>query len=170
MPHTPESLLAALTALNIPYENHHHEAAFTVEQSEGLGLTVPGTHIKNLFVKDKAKNYYLITAEQHRAINLAAVGKHLGSKDRLSFADETALYEHLGVTPGSVTPLALINAKPGALRFILDTAVIQSTIALPHPLINTQTTSLKSTDLTRAIESWGHKIEPLDLGLFPRIQ
>ncbi|PZP39386.1 MAG: hypothetical protein DI585_04270 [Pseudomonas fluorescens] len=165
--HTPETLHGALTQLNIPFTNHHHAAVFTVEESSILSH-LAGAHIKNLFVKDKAKNFFLITALEDRSLDLKSLGKHLAVKDRLSFADETALMEYLGVTPGSVSPLALINAKPGALRFILDEGILAHTEVLPHPLINTQTTALTVTDLLRATQSWGHTAEILDLSLFPR--
>lgn len=168
MKHTPETLHAALTCLNIPFEVHHHPAAFTVEESAALIAHIPGAHIKNLFVKDKGRNFYLITALEDRMLSLKTLGKHLGAKDNLSFADETLLMEFLGVTPGSVSPLALINAKPGSLRFILDTGITAQSHALPHPLINTQTTSIATEDLVAIIKSWGHTIEPLDLSLFPR--
>lgn len=166
--HTPATLHAALTALNIAHEVHHHQAVFTVAEGEGVTSHLQGAHIKNLFMKDKGKNLYLVTALQERALDLKALGKHLGSKDRLSFADEETLFEHLGVTPGSVSPLALINATPGSLRFILDSGITAHPTVLPHPLINTQTTALSSADLLIALEAWGHKPELLDLGLFPR--
>lgn len=168
MKHTPASLHTALTALSIPHTVHHHAAVFTVAEGEGVTSHLPGAHIKNLFVKDKAKNLYLITALQSRMLNLNALGKHLGAKDRLSFADEPTLYEHLGVTPGSVSPLALINAAPGSLRFVIDTGIMGYETVLPHPLINTQTTALSPADLLRAIQNWGHGVEQLDLALFPR--
>lgn len=166
--HTPDSLHTALTQLNIPYEVHHHIAVFTVEEGKGVFDHISGAQIKTLFMKDKAGNLYLISAQEDRSLDLKALGKHLGAKDRLSFANEETLYEHLGVTPGSVSPLALINAKPGSLRFILDSIVMDDATILPHPLINTQTTSLTPADLLRAIQSWGHTVELLDLSLFPR--
>lgn len=166
--HSPESLLTALTAMGIAYENHHHAAVFTVEESMRLDRDLQGAHIKNLFVKDKARTLYLITALQSRSLSLKALGKHLGAKDNLSFADEATLLATLGITPGSVSPLALINAAPGSLRFILDSGAAEQETILPHPLINTQTTALKTADLLRAIKSWGHQTELIDLGLFPR--
>ena len=167
--HTPDSLHASLAQLNIPFHTHHHAAVFTVAEGEGVTSHLQGAHIKNLFVKDKARNFYLITALQERTLNLNLLGKHLGAKDRLSFADEPTLLEYLGVTPGSVSPLALINAQGGSLRFVLDSGVFTYDTILPHPLINTQTTALAPHDLLRAIQSWGHAVEQLDLGLFPRV-
>lgn len=166
--HTPETLHTALTTLGINFEVHHHVAVHTVADGEGMFGHLPGAHIKNLFVKDKARQLYLITALQERSLNLKALGKHLGSKDRLSFADEETLWNVLGVKPGSVSPLALINAAPGSVRFVLDSGILAHTKAYPHPLINTQTTAMAPAELCRAIQNWGHTIEELDLSLFPR--
>lgn len=166
--HTPETLYVALGALNIPYVDHHHAAVFTVAEGHGITDHLKGAHIKNLFVKDKAKNLYLITALQDRMLNLNALAKHLGTKDRVSFCDEETLYGHLGVTPGSVTPLALINAKPGSMRFILDSGILEHEKMYAHPLINSQSTEMAPEDLVKAVTAWGYAPELLDLGLFPR--
>lgn len=166
--HTPESLHTALTNLNIPHTVHSHKAVFTVADGEGLFTHLPGAHIKNLFLKDKAGQLYLITALQERNLNLKTLGKHLGAKDRLSFANEELLMQHLGVTPGSVSPLALINAGPGSVRVILDSGIQNHPTVYPHPLINTQTTAMAPADLLKALQAWQHQVEMLDLGLFPR--
>lgn len=166
--HTPESLHAALTELAIPHTIHHHAPVFTVAEGHGVTDHLPGAHIKNLFVKDKGGSFYLITALQSRTLDLKALGKHLGSKDRLSFGAEEQLLAMLGVTPGSVTPLALINAAPGSLRFVLDEGILTDATVYPHPLINSQTTAMAPADLLKAVRYWGHVPEVLDLGLFPR--
>lgn len=166
--HTPDSLHAALAALNIPHTVHSHAAVFTVEEGKGVTDHLEGAHIKNLFLKDKAHQLYLVTALQSRSLDLKSLGKHLGSKDRLSFANEELLLATLGVTPGSVSPLALINAQPGSVRFILDSGIENHATVLPHPLVNTQTTAMTPADLLRALAHWGHTVERLDLGLFPR--
>lgn len=166
--HTPNSLHTALTALGIAFQVHHHPAVHTVADGEGMFGHLPGAHIKNLFVKDKAKKLYLITALQERSLNLNTLSKHLGAKERLSFADEETLWNTLGVRPGSVSPLALINAAPGSVRVVLDSGISAHAMVYPHPLINTQTTALAPADLKHALASWQHNIEELDLGLFPR--
>lgn len=167
--HTPESLHAQLTQLGLPFTTHHHKALFTVADGADTELyALPGAHIKNLFVKDKAGKLFLITALQTRSLNLVTLGKHLGAKDRLSFANEETLLNILGITPGSVSPLALINAAPGSLRFVLDAEVPTHATVYPHPLTNTQTTAMAPSDMLKAITHWGHVPEVLDLTPFPR--
>lgn len=166
--HTPDTLHAALTDLAIPHTIHRHKVLHTVADGEEVYPTMPGAHIKNLFVKDKKDNLFLITALNDRLLNLVTLGKHLGSKDRFSFGNEDLLYATLGVRPGSVTPLGLINAKPGSLRFILDEGILSATMVYAHPLQNDQSTGLAPADLMKAIHAWGHTPEVLDLGLFPR--
>lgn len=166
--HTPESLHEALAALAIPYTVHRHKVLHTVADGEEVYPTMPGAHIKNLFTKDKAGNLYLITALNDRALNLTALGKHLKTKDRMSFGSEDLLYATLGVRPGSVTPLGLINAQPGSLRFVLDEGILSAATVYAHPLRNDQSTGLAPADLMKAVHAWGHAPEVLDLGLFPR--
>jgi Ala-tRNA(Pro) deacylase len=166
--HTPDSLHAELTKLGIAFITHHHAAVFTVADGAGVIDHLPGAHIKNLFVKDKKGGLYLITVLEDRKVDLVALGKHLGSKDRLSFANEETLMQVLGVKPGSVTPLALINAKPGSLKVVLDTGIFAQPTALPHPLTNTQTTQMRSSDLLAVIKHWGHTPQMVDVGQFIR--
>lgn len=166
--HTPETLYGDLGRLGVGFTDHRHAAVFTVAEGHGVTDHLVGAHIKNLFVKDKGGNLFLITSLQDRLLDLKALGKHLGSKDRLSFADAETLYAHLGVTAGSVSPLALINAKPGSLRFVLDSGILAEEKVYAHPLINTQTTEMVPADLVKVVKEWGHGVEVLDLGLFPR--
>lgn len=166
--HTSETLHAALTTLGLPYTIHTHAPMHTVADGVGIVENIPGAHIKNLFVKDKTGTLWLIVALQSRALNLVALGKHLGSKDRLSFANEDLLWQHLGVRPGAVSPLGLINTAPGAVNIVLDSAIFEHELVNPHPLRNDQTTTMKSADLLKALATWGHNPTLLDLGLFPR--
>lgn len=46
-----------LKDLDIPYEKQEHKAIFSEEDSKDVVITLKGTDVKNLFVKDKNKNY-----------------------------------------------------------------------------------------------------------------
>lgn len=137
--------------------------------ADGVGLTdtwPTGAHIKNLFVKDKAGTLTLITVLQERRVDLVKLGKHIGAKDRWSFADEDTLWRVLGVKPGAVTPLALINASPDMLKVIVDDGILTHAIVYAHPLINTQTWAMRTDDMLRVITSWGHTPQRINLGQF----
>lgn len=154
---------ALLDKLGIPYSTVEHEPVFTVAESQALRGTLPGGHTKNLFTKDKADRLFLITAEEDSPIDLNATSKLLGTKGRLSFASAELLREHLGVEPGSVTPLALVNDKAGLVTFILEKRLLDHAIINVHPLINSRTTALAREDLLAYIAGTGHKVEVMEL-------
>ena len=63
----------------------------------------------------------------------------------------------IGVEPGSVTPLAMINAAPDAITLVLDADLAASDPVGVHPLRNTATVVLAGTDIVRLAQDWGHK-------------
>jgi len=140
-----------LTANGIPYINIAHPAVMTVEEMIPHVLGgVDGAFCKNLFLKDKKENYYLLSAEHDRAVNLAAVAKIVGAKE-LRFADEVVMFNRLGVKAGCVTPFALINDKSHAVTFLVDTKLVDGSHAYVnfHPLVNTATTNISAKDFSK---------------------
>ncbi|MBN8533530.1 MAG: prolyl-tRNA synthetase associated domain-containing protein [Rhizobiales bacterium] len=152
-----------LARLGISYRTVEHQPVFTVAESQELRGALAGGHTKNLFVKDKADRLFLITAEEDSPVDLNATSKLLGVKGRLSFANAELLMAHLGVEPGSVTPLALVNDEAGAVTFILERKLLEHAIINVHPLINSRTTALGRDDLVAYIEATGHAVTALDL-------
>ena len=59
------------------------------------------------------------------------------------------MWETLGVRPGSVTALALINDPDHRVTFVLDKALWDADIVNFHPLTNTATTALAQVDFRR---------------------
>jgi len=72
----------------------------------------------------------------------------IGSK-RLSFASAETLAEVLGVQPGSVTPLAVLNDTGRQVRAVLHAGLMDAGAVLVHPLVNTATVPLAPADLLR---------------------
>lgn len=159
--YTPEKLLATLDAHGLKTSTLHHEAVFRVGEGEGIKDQLPGAHTKNLFLKDDKGQLWLISAEQTTQINLKTLPKVIGS-GRLSFGSPERLYEALGVTPGSVTALGLINDPQHKVRFVLDKALADASIVNFHPLTNTATTSLSQTDFRSFIASLGRQLVVID--------
>jgi Ala-tRNA(Pro) deacylase len=133
-----------------------HAAVFTVAESAKLERELPGGHTKNLFLKDKNGRLFLIVALGSTRINLKALPQRIGS-DRLSFGRPELLADVLGVTPGSVTPFALLNDVAGRVTVILDADMMRSERLNYHPLENTATTNIAREDLLRFIRSCGHE-------------
>ncbi len=137
---------------------HDHPAVFRVDQGLALKAALPGAHTKNLFLKDKKGRLWLISAAQDTVIDLKAAPGLIGS-DRLSFGNEALMLETLGVTPGSVTALGLINDVDRRVSFVLDRRLWEAGIVNFHPLTNTATTALDQAAFRRFLAAIGR--EPL---------
>jgi Ala-tRNA(Pro) deacylase len=153
--HDEASLLDALDQLAISYEIVRHDAVFTVEESESLHRSIPGLHTKNLFLKDKNGRFWLVTAEAHSRVDLKALAVAIGA-GKVSFGKTEDMERLLGVTPGSVTPLAAINDVGSSVSVVLDPAIADAARVNVHPLRNTATIGITGADLVAALTAWRH--------------
>ena len=163
LPTSPQQLLARLDALGIAYQNHQHAAVFTVEEAKALRGELTGGHIKNLFLRNKKEEMWLVVAEEDKRIDLKALGEKLGA-GKLSFGSPDRLLRYLGVLPGAVTPFGIVNDKDRKVNVVLDRDLMAFNPVNAHPLVNTMTTALSPQDLIKFLESEGHKPDLLDLG------
>jgi Ala-tRNA(Pro) deacylase len=151
----PQQLFAKLEALGIAQHTVEHPPVFTVEQAKALRGDLAGHHIKNLFLRNKKEEMWLVVALEDRAIDLRRLGEALGA-GRLSFGSPERLRRHLGVEPGSVTPFALVNDETHSVRLALDRGLAGDRPIHAHPLVNTMTTAIQPADLLRLFEATGH--------------
>ena len=161
-PTTAAELLQRLEELGIQSRTSMHAPVFTVEESKALRGELEGGHIKNLFLRNKKGAMWLVTCLEDRDIDLKALGERLGA-GRLSFGSAERLMRYLGVLPGAVTPLAAINDRGGAVKVVVDKAVLEQAPVHAHPLVNDMTTAMAPEDLLRFLEACGHSPEILDL-------
>jgi Ala-tRNA(Pro) deacylase len=157
MPATPAELFALLDRLGIAHATIAHPALFTVEQSRALRGQIPGGHTKNLFLRDKRGQFYLVVALEDEAIALKSLHRSLGASGRFSFGSPEAMREHLGVEPGSVTPFAAMNDTAGRVTVVLDRAMLAHEVLNFHPLVNTMTTSIPRAGLLKFLAATGHE-------------
>lgn len=148
-------LLADLGALGIPFAAHEHEAVFTVEQSSRVDAHIPGRHTKNLFLKDTGGAFWLVTVPAEARVDLKALPAAIGCK-RVSFGKPDDMMRLIGISPGSVTPLAMIHAAPGSVTVVLDAGLAAAERINVHPLRNTGTLGLSGADVLRLLRHWGH--------------
>lgn len=163
MPETPDGLLARLAALGIQAETRRHPPVFTVAESQELRGELPGGHTKNLFLKPAKGEgpYCLATLEESRKVSVNALARIAGwGKVTMGSAEE--LMAQLGVIAGAVTPLGLVNAAPGAVRFAVDAALMKDERVWVHPLSNDASTGLAPEDLLRFLRHLGHEPVILD--------
>ena len=162
MPAGRAELIAYLENLGIETSTREHPPLFTVEESRALRGEIAGAHTKNLFLKDKKDQVYLVVAGEDAAIDMKTLHKRIGSA-RLSFGKPELLLDLLGVVPGSVTPFGVLNDKAGAVTVILDEALIRAELLNFHPLENTATTSIPRDGFLKFLKATGH--QPKILGL-----
>jgi Ala-tRNA(Pro) deacylase len=157
-----EALFRRLDALGIAYRSHTHPPVFTVEEAKALRGTLPGAHVKNLFLRDKKKRIWLVTALEEREIDLKALKRRLGAQGSLSFGSAELLFEVLGVKPGAVTPFGVVNDRTGQASVVLDKGVLQNGPVNAHPLRNDMTTTVSPEGLLRFLEAENHAPEVVD--------
>ena len=140
-----------------------HPAVYNMEQLEQVTLPYPGCDAKNLFVRDdKRRNYYLITVKGDKRVNLKDFRRQQGTKP-LTFASPEELAEILGLIPGAVTPLGLLNDTACRVQFFIDRDFWQDPGLIGvHPNDNTATVWLKVRDLLRLQEENGTQITLFD--------
>jgi Ala-tRNA(Pro) deacylase len=161
MPATPEQLFAFFDAHGIAHSTLQHPPVFRVGEGEEIKASLPGGHTKNLFLKDAKGQLWLISALGETRIDLKRLPASIGAA-RLSFGNEQALYDALGVTPGSVTVFALINDEDHRVRLVLDAALLEHQLVNFHPLTNTATTAVSKDDLLRFLEALGARPQVVD--------
>ena len=161
-PCEPGELLAKLAEMGIEAKTVEHAPVFTVEEAKALRGELEGAHIKNLFLRNKKGAMWLVTCLEDRAVDLKSLGETLGA-GRFSFGSAERLMKHLGVRPGAVTPLAVINDTGGAVTMVLDKGVLEHPVVNAHPLVNDKTTALSPGDLLRFLEAQGHAPKLLEM-------
>ena len=149
------ALCERLDALGIRYAIHTHAPVFTVEEAQALRGALPGTHTKNLFLKDKRGGLWLVVAREEASVDLNALARLLNAP-RFSFGRPELLVEALGVAPGAVTPFALMNDREARVTAIFDKRMLKGTTLNFHPLRNDKTMALTAADLLKFAESTGH--------------
>jgi len=156
-------LLARLAALGIAARTVEHPPVFTVEEAARYKGNLPGAHTKNLFLRDKqGKRMWLVCVRADRDVDLHALPPRIGARPRLSFGSEERMMRYLGITPGAVSPFAIINDHGVNVQVVLDRALLEGDIVNLHPLDNAKTTAVAPADLLRFLEAEGHPPAVLD--------
>jgi Ala-tRNA(Pro) deacylase len=151
-----DALLKLLTDLNISFTRFDHPAVFSCEESEKLCPLMPGAHTKQLLMKTKKKDIYVLAIVMHdKRVDTKTLAKDFGAQS-FSFATAEKMMELLGVTPGSVTPFGLMSDTNHVINVIVDEDAWNTGQFLFHPLINTATLSIEKTGFEAFLKHTGH--------------
>ena len=158
------SLESFLAQHHIEAQRHEHPPVMTVEESERLVPRLPGAKTKNLFLRDKkGARHFLVTVPHDLPVDLDALGRCLEVAGRLGFASSDRLMKHLGITPGSVSLLALFNDTARAVEFVIDRRLWESSAVHAHPLVNSATMVIPHASLERFLAATGHAPRVIDV-------
>jgi len=162
MPVDTQYLLNRLEQLGFKTNTVEHPPLRTVEESKQLRGELPGAHVKNLFLKDKFKRFWLVVAQEDTSINLKQLASILGA-GKFSFASAAELYEYLGITPGAVSPLALINDCEKKVALVLDQRMMSTSPLNFHPLRNDMTIAISTTDFLEFLKDVEHAPQVINI-------
>jgi Ala-tRNA(Pro) deacylase len=148
-----------LKEFNIPFKKYEHPAVFTCEEAERMAKFVPGVPAKNLFLESgKSGKYYLVTLTHDKRANLRHLSGFLNEK-KMHFGSPEKLLAILGITPGSVSPLGVINDEEHQVTFVLDRDFLDIERINFHPNTNTASLVAMVPDFLRLMRGLGY--EPL---------
>jgi Ala-tRNA(Pro) deacylase len=159
---TEPELLAYLDQHAIAYQRVEHPAVYTCEQADRYRPLLPAASTKNLFLRDRHSHYYLLMTACEKPVDLKGLGRSIGVA-KLHFGSEEKLLEMMGVTPGAVTLLGLLNDSDHAIQLLVDSELWLEENFLCHPLVNTATLLLERTDLLRFFELTGHTAQVVEV-------
>lgn len=143
------ALYKLLSQLNIPFTYHEHPPAPTIEIAMQYWKDIDATHCKNLFFRNhKGNKHYLVVLDCNQKADIHDLEKRL-KQGKLSFASDQRMMKYLGITPGSVSPYALINDTEHHVHVFFDHNLIKSNRISFHPCINTASIIVSWDDFMR---------------------
>jgi Ala-tRNA(Pro) deacylase len=151
-----------ISAPSVPYPAHA-----TVDEGKRLRGDMAGTFTKNLLLKDKKGRLFLLAIHEDRDLDLKTLHTLLGAQGRLGFGSGDRMIEILGVAPGALTPLGVINDRDGLVTVAIDAALLDAKQLNFHPLVNTESTGLSPDELLAFIRSCGREPMAVELGPLP---
>lgn len=161
-----QRLLAHLQNLGIEAPIVAYPEHATVAEGKLLRGDLPGTFTKNLLLKDKRGRLFFITAFEDTEIDLKTLHTRIGGRGRLGFASAEVMQDVLHVTPGTATPLSLVNDTDQLVTLVIDKALDAATQLNFHPMVQAESIGLTPEQFATFISSCGR--EPLRLALEER--
>ncbi|MFY9511028.1 MAG: prolyl-tRNA synthetase associated domain-containing protein [Rubrivivax sp.] len=139
-----------IRAAVVPYPAHT-----TVEEGKALRGRMSGTFTKNLLLKDKKGQLFLLSIHEDRAVDLKTIAPLFGGKGHLSFVAAERMRDLLGVEPGTLTPMGLLQDHGRLVTAVVDKALMADAQLNFHPLRNTESIGLTPAELILFIGSSG---------------
>ncbi len=156
-------LYELLKQLEITFDYYEHPPVPTVEEAAIYWKDIEATHCKNLFFRNhKGNRHYLVILEYSHSLAIRDLEQRL-KQGKLTFASPDRMMRFLGVTPGSVSPMGLINDREHHVHLFLDEQIKTSKTISFHPCINTASIVISYSDFIRFLEHLGNSYEYVQL-------
>lgn len=157
-------ILDYLSKKDIWFEVTEHQAVYNMEELSEVALPYPEADAKNLFVRDdKKRNFYLITVKGDKRVDLKEFKKENNTR-RLSFSSENDLMDVMGLIPGAVSPLGILNDSEHKVHFFIDADFFDEPGLIGiHPNDNTATVWLKTEDLVTIVKEHENQVTVVQL-------
>ena len=136
-----------LDGLGINYGRVDHAAAWTMEDCRAIDEVLGVSMCKNLFLCNRQKtDFYLLLMPSDKPFRTKELSTQLGVA-RLSFASEEYMEKYLGLLPGAVSVMGLMNDTEGAVRLLIDEDLRECEYLGCHPCVNTSSLRISTEDI-----------------------
>lgn len=138
---------AFLDELGIEYTCMEHAPAMTMEDCRAVDEALGVNMCKNLFLCNRQQtDFYLLLMPGDKPFKTKDLSAQLGVA-RLSFATPEHMQAMLGVTPGSVSVLGLLQDIDHQVRLLIDEDILQGERFACHPCDNRASLCFATKDL-----------------------
>lgn len=136
-----------LDSLNVAYRRTDHAPAMSMDVCDDINKCLGAVMCKNLFLCNRQEtDFYLLMMPGSKKFKTKYLSAQLGVA-RLSFAKEEYMERFLGLTPGSVTVMGLMNDAERRVRLVIDREVLSLEYVGCHPCVNTSSIRFRTKDL-----------------------
>jgi len=160
---TAEEICDALARQGISFVRYEHPPVATCEEAAQHLSGIDGVGSKNLFLRNKrGDRYFLVSVPETKRVALHELSKRLG-EGKLSFASADELGQFLGVAPGAVTILGLVNDTGRSVAAFVDRELWEADAVQCHPLVNTATVVVAPRDIERFLHSFNREVSVIEV-------
>ncbi|VTZ70993.1 proline--tRNA ligase, putative [Plasmodium chabaudi chabaudi] len=157
-----QKLFDELKELNINYKEVKHGKVNSIKEILDLNLEKSENVIKNLFLKDKKKNYFYLCVANWKKLDLKNVSTQLKTSN-LRFVDDENLKNILNVNPGSLTPFSIKSDKDNIVKLYFDEDIKNMDEVIIHPMHNYSCIYVKTSDVIKYCDLHNHTPEFINL-------
>ena len=155
---TEERCYELLDALGVRYVRVDHEHADTIPACEEVEAVLGCRICKNLFLTNRQQtDFYLLIMPGEKPFKTKLLSRQIGSA-RLSFAGAEDMQKYLGVTPGSVSVLGLMNDTEKRVKLLVDRELLNEPDFGCHPCLNSSSLRFSTAELLeKVLPALGHE-------------